>query len=44
MFLALGTFGFAAVRLPRVSNGRIAFAVFTGFSAVFLPIIFFVFS
>jgi hypothetical protein len=43
-FLATGTFLFAAVRFPRVPNSRIAVAVFTAFSAIFLPIIFFVFS
>lgn len=44
IFLATGTFLFAAVRFPRVPNSRIALAVFTAFSAIFLPIIFFVFS
>jgi hypothetical protein len=44
VFLASGTFTFAAVRLPAVPNSRIAVAIFTGFSAIFLPIIFFVFS
>jgi hypothetical protein len=43
-FLATGTFAFAAVRFPRIPNSRIALAVFTAFSAIFLPIIFFVFS
>ncbi|HEX3518391.1 MAG TPA: hypothetical protein VHT29_05095 [Solirubrobacteraceae bacterium] len=43
-FLAVGTFLFAAVRLPHVANSRIAVAVFTVFSAIFLPIIFFVVS
>lgn len=43
-FLAGGTVLFASVRLPEISNSRIALAVFTGFSAILLPIIFFVFA
>jgi hypothetical protein len=44
LFVAGGTFAFASVRFPRVPNSRVAVVVFTVFSAVFLPIIFFVFS
>jgi hypothetical protein len=43
-FLAGGSFVFASVRLPKVSNGRIALVIFTAFTAIFLPIIFFVFA
>jgi hypothetical protein len=44
LFLAGGVFVFASVRWPEVSNARIAFMVFTAFTAIFLPIIFFVFE
>lgn len=44
IFLGVGTFLYASVRLPKISNRRIALAVFTAFTAIFLPIIFFVFA
>jgi hypothetical protein len=44
VFLASGTFAFASVRITKYSNARIAIWVFTAFSAIFLPIIFFIFS
>lgn len=44
ILIGSGAFAFATVRWPEVSQARIALAVFTGFSAIFLPIIFFVFA
>jgi hypothetical protein len=44
LFLGGSAFAFASVRWPGVSNTKIAFIVFSGFTAVFLPIVFFVFA
>jgi hypothetical protein len=44
LFLAGGTFLFASARLPGISNYRIALTIFTAFTAIFLPVIFFVFA
>lgn len=38
-FVAVGMFGFLAVRLPRTPNGRIAAAVFGAFTALILPVL-----
>jgi hypothetical protein len=42
--LGVGAFAFASVRWPGVSNRRIAFFIFTGFTAIFLPTLFFLFA
>lgn len=43
-FVSLGTFAFLAVRLPRHANGRIAAGVFAAFTALVLPVLFYLLS
>ncbi len=43
-FIAVGTFGYLAVRLPETPNGRIAAAVFAAFTALILPVLSYVLS
>lgn len=38
-FVAVGVFGYLAVRLPETPNGRIAAAVFGAFTALILPVV-----
>ncbi len=39
IFVAVGTYGFVAVRLPGTSNGKIAAVVFSLFTALVLPVL-----
>lgn len=41
---AVGAFAFASVRWPEVPSTRVAFFVFTAFTAIFLPVLYFVFA
>lgn len=43
-FVAVGAFGYLAVRLPKTPNGRIAAAVFAAFTALILPVLTYVLS
>jgi len=42
--IAVGVFGYLVVRLPATSNGRIAAAVFTAFTALVIPVVTFLLS
>jgi len=44
LFFGGSAYAFASVRWPDVSNTKIALIVFSGFTAVFLPIVFFIFA
>jgi hypothetical protein len=44
LLLGASAFIFATVRWPSVSNTKIAIVVFSAFTAIFLPIVFFVFA
>lgn len=44
IFLGGGAYAFASVRWPEVSRRRIGFIAFTAFTAILLPIAFFVFA
>jgi len=43
-FVSFGVFAFLAVRLPKLANGRIAAWVFAAFTALVLPVLFYLLS